>query len=67
MEIINKTKSMGYWNNTMIVITSDNGPTPTANNGDGYGQTLPLRGRKGIFIFALLLYLLHRELFKQDQ
>ena len=47
-EIINKTKEMGFWNNTIVVITSDNGPTPQTDNGqDSYGQTLPLRGIKG--------------------
>ena len=43
---MDKVKEMGLWDDTMIVVTSDNGPTPTAN-GDAFGQTMPLRGIKG--------------------
>ena len=42
-EIINKVKDMGFWDDTLVVITSDNGPLP---GGNALGQTLPLRGTK---------------------
>ena len=40
---MNKTKEMGLWSNTMVLISSDNGPTPVEY---GYGQALPFKGYK---------------------
>ena len=39
----NKTRDIGVWDNTMILLASDNGPKPGSNS---YGQTLPLRSYK---------------------
>jgi len=42
-EIVNKTKDAGLWEDTLLLISSDNGPD-TRN--DAFGQTLPLRSNK---------------------
>jgi len=45
-EIVDVLTDLDFWDNTLIVIASDNGPTPETL-GKGYGQALPLRGVKG--------------------
>ena len=34
------------WEDTIVIITSDNGAAPTAANGYSFGSALPLRGAK---------------------
>ena len=43
MDVIDKIKAMGVWGNTIVLVSSDNGPTPL-----NYGDTLPLRGIKSV-------------------
>ena len=47
-EIIEDIKNNPYldWNNTIAIITSDNGAAPTAANGYASGSALPLRKKK---------------------
>ena len=41
-----KTNNNLNWNETIVIITSDNGATPTSGNGYAFGSTLPYRGVK---------------------
>eukprot|EP01084_Bolivina_argentea_P301743 520640_1 len=46
-EIIDELKNIdGVYENTIVIITSDNGAAPTALNAYGFGQSLPYRGIK---------------------
>jgi len=45
-EIFDTLKEEGFWNNTLVILTSDNGAAPESESGIAFGQTLPLRGTK---------------------
>ena len=45
-EIFNALRENDMWDNSFIVITSDNGAAPVSESGLAFGQTLPLRGTK---------------------
>lgn len=45
-EIFDTLKEKEFWNNTLIILTSDNGAAPISESGIAFGQTLPLRGTK---------------------
>ena len=50
-EIIDEVKdnSRLNWNNTIVIITSDNGAAPTALTGYAFGSALPYRGTKSMY------------------
>jgi len=55
-EIVNKLKSTGLWNNTLVIFTNDNGAAPgqgqdltDEDNAYNYGINWPLRGTKASY------------------
>merc|ERR1719499_1696412 len=55
-EIMNAIKEKGWWDNTLVVFTTDNGAsqgvsanTPDGNLVQNYGSNYPFRGSKGTF------------------
>ena len=53
VEIIDEIKNNKKlsWNETIVIITSDNGAAPAAFAGYAFGSALPLRGTKGLLFF----------------